>query len=138
MCFGGGGGGGSSGRITMPNTSAYDGMLQAQMSAMQSQMNGAAQQKQAELQLAQQQQQNALRQLSEYRTQRAEEAASVEAEARRMMNLVGPPPPEESAKAPVIGSNRSSQPSRQSGKRGLRIGRQTARSSGAGAGLNIV
>ena len=134
MCFGGGG---SSGTITMPATGAYDGVLNAQMQALQSQMNGAVQQGQAELQLEQQKQQNALRQLSEYRTQRAEEVASVEAEARRMMNLVGPPPPEESAKAPVIGSNRSSQPSRKSGKRGLRIGYQTAKSAGAGTGLNI-
>ena len=63
MCFGGGGG--SSGTITMPNTGAYDGMLQAQMSAMQSQMNGAAQQKQAQLQLAQQKQQTALRRLEQ-------------------------------------------------------------------------
>ena len=38
MCFGGGGG--SSGKITMPSTGAYDGMLRAQMEAMQSQMNG--------------------------------------------------------------------------------------------------
>ncbi len=136
MCFGGGGG--SSGKITMPSTGAYDGMLRAQMDAMQSQMNGAAQQSQAQLQLAQQKQQTALRQLSEYRTERAEEAASVEAEARRMMNLVGPPPPEESAKAPVIGRDRSTDSTRKSGKRGLRISRQSADSLGVGAGLNIV
>ena len=137
MCVGGGGGGGSSGRITMPNTSAYDGMLQAQMAAMQSQMQGAAQQKQAQLQLAQQRQQSALQQLADYRTEKAEEAASVEAEAKRLMNLVGPPPPEESAKAPVIGKDRSAQPSRTSGKRGLRIGLKTAKSTGVGTGLNI-
>ena len=134
MCFGGGGGGG--GTITMPDTGAYDRMLDRQIAAMQSEMNGAAQLKQAELQTAQQAQQAALSKLSDYRTEKADEFASVEAEARRLMNIVGAPPPEKSAKAPVTGDTRRSS-TRKTGKRGLRISRSSANSSGYGTGLNI-
>ena len=133
MCFGGGGGGGT---ITMPDTGAYDRMLDRQIAAMESERDGVVQLKQAELQTAQQAQQQALTQLNDYRTEKAEEFASVEAEARRLMNIVGTPPPEKSAKAPVVGDTRRSS-ARQKGKRGLLIGRSTASSSGAGTGLNI-
>ena len=133
MCFGGGGGAGT---ITMPDTGAYDRMLDRQIAAMESQRDGQVKVMQAELQTAQQAQQNALTKLNDYRTQKAEDVASVEAEARRLMNIVGPPPPEESAKAPVVGDTRRSS-ARTKGKRGLRIGRTTAKASAAGSGLNI-
>ena len=132
MCFGGGGGG----TITMPDTGAYDQMLNRQIAAMESERDGVVQLKQAELQTAQQAQQAAVTQLNDYRTEQAEEFASVEAQARRLMNIVGAPPPEKSAKAPVIGDTRLSS-SRKRGKQGLRIGRSTASSSGVGTGLNI-
>ena len=133
MCLGGGGGGGT---IMMPDTGAYDRMLDRQIAAMQSGVDGAVQLKQAELQTAQQAQQAALTRLTDYRTEKADEFASVEAEARRLMNIVGPPPPEKSAKAPTVGDNRRSS-TRKTGKRGLRIGRGSANSSGYGTGLNI-
>ena len=133
MCFGGGGGGGT---ITMPDTGAYDRMLDRQIAAMESERDGVVQLKQAELQTAQQAQQAALTKLNDYRTDKAEDFASVEAEARRLMNIVGAPPPEKSAKAPVVGDTRRSS-AKTKGKRGLRIGRAIAKSSGSGSGLNI-
>lgn len=135
MCFGGGGSGGT---ITMPNTGAYDGMLNAQMAAMRSQFDGQAQQSQAQLDAALRNQTNVLRQLSEARTQRAEEAASVEAEARRLANIVGPPPPEDTAKAPVVGRDRSGYSGGKKGKQRLRIAlSSSAPAAGVGTGLNI-
>ena len=75
--------------------------------------------------------------LAELRTEQADNVASVEAEARRMANIIGPPPPEESAKAPVVGAARKKS-NRLRGKRGLRIGRSVAGTSGEAVGLNIV
>lgn len=135
MCFGGGGSGGT---ITMPNTGAYDSMLNAQMAVMQSQFGGRAQQSQALLDAALRNQTSVLRQLTEARTQRAEEAASVEAEARRLANIVGPPPPEDTAKAPVVGRDRTGSSGGKKGKQRLRIGMgSSAPAAGAGTGLNI-
>jgi len=132
MCSGGGGGGGT---ITMPDTDAYDRQLDRQLQAMQSQYDGKMQLAQGRLNSTLREQAKVLGELEDYRTQRAEEVASVEAEARRMANIVGPPPPEESAKAPVVGRDRFSGSGRK-GKRALRIGR-AANSSSQGTGLNI-
>jgi len=49
--------------------------------------------------------------------------------------LIGTPPPEKNAEAPVVGRNRGTLTSK--GKGALRIERTTATSSGQGAGLNI-
>ena len=134
MCFGGGGGGGT---ITMPDTGAYDAMLDRQIRAMESAQNGAVKQKQAELDAALRAQTNAMRDLKDARIERANEVASVEAEARRLSNIIGTPEPEPTAQAPVIGRNRDANPNARRGKRGLRIARATATSSGVGTGLNI-
>ncbi len=133
MCMGGGGGGG--GTITMPDTSAYDRMFDMQLMSMQSQYDGQMQQSQARLNSTLRDQQSALTDLASYRTERAEDVASVEADARRLSNLVGPPPPEESAKAPVIGTDRQSDSSTK-GKRRLRIVR-ASQANGPGTGFNI-
>lgn len=132
MCSGGGGGGGT---ITMPDTDAYDRQLDRQLQAMQSQYDGQMQLAQGRLNSALREQAKVLGELEDYRTQRAEEVASVEAEARRMANIVGPPPPEESAKAPVVGRDRFSG-SGLKGKRALRIAR-SGQAYKSGAGLNI-
>lgn len=134
MCFGGGGGGGT---ITMPDTGAYDAMYDRQLQMMQMAQSSELTGFQAELAQAQTAQQDLLGELADLRTERAESAASVEAEARRMSNIIGPPPPEESAKAPVIGSSRGQGTQRKGGKSSLRIGRKVATSAGAGTGLNI-
>lgn len=137
MCMGGGGGGGG-GTITMPDTGAYDRMFDRQLQMMQMSQSSALTTQQSKLDQALSTQQALLTDLRDLRTERAEEAASVEAEARRMANIIGPPPPEEAAKAPVVGAARSKGTQRKGGKRGLRIGRATATSYGDGAGLNIV
>ena len=134
MCFGGGGGGGT---ITMPDTGAYDRMYDQQVKAMEMAQSTEMTAYQSQLQAAQREQGKALRELSDYRTEQAETAASVEAEARRMANIVGPPPPEETAKAPVVGRDRSGQSGAKTGKRRLRIGRSSYSTSGVGTGLNI-
>lgn len=132
MCMGGGGGGGT---ITMPDTSAYDRQLDRQIAAMQSEYDGKAQAAQGRLNAALRDQTSVLKELEDYRTEKAKEVASVEADARRLANIVGPPPPEESAKAPVVGRDRFSG-STSKGKKRLRIAR-SSQAYKAGAGLNI-
>lgn len=135
MCSGGGGGGGV---ITMPDTGAYDRMYDRQVQMMQMAQSTELTGYQSRLDSAVMAQQDLIADLRDLREERAEDVASVEAEARRMSNIIGAPPPEESAKAPVIGNARyGGNPKRQSGKRGLRIVRPTATSSGKAVGLNI-
>ena len=135
MCSGGGGGGGV---ITMPDTGAYDRMYDQQVQMMQMAQSAELTGYQSRLDSAVMAQQNLITDLRDLREERAEDVASVEAEARRMSNIIGAPPPEESAKAPVIGNARyGGKPKRQSGKRGLRIVRPTTTSSGKAVGLNI-
>jgi hypothetical protein len=134
-----GGGGGGGGVITMPDTGAYDRMYDRQLQMMQATQSSELEGLQAQLLDTQRQQESLLTDLRDARTERAESVASVEAEARRMSNIIGPPPPEESAKAPVVGAARDKpKTQRASGKRGLRIGRAVASSSGDAVGLNIV
>jgi len=136
MCMGGGSSKGST--ITMPDTGAYDRQFDRRLEMMKMAQSSELTGLQSQLLDAQSAQEDLLRQLSDLKTERAESAASVEAEARRMSNIIGPPPPEVSAKAPVVGKARTKEPRRKAGKRGLRIGRQVATSAGAGAGLNII
>ena len=135
MCSGGGGGGGV---ITMPDTGAYDRMADRQFEMMRMRQSSELTGYQSQLDAAVQQQQDLLISLRDLREERAEDVASVEAEARRMSNIIGAPPPAEAAKAPVIGKDRyKGKSSSQSGKRGLRIVRPTVTSSGKAVGLNI-
>lgn len=126
-------GGGSPAVITMPDTGAYDRQLQMQLDAMRATQNGAAQLKQAELNQALTSQQQVLTDLRDLQTRRANETS---ANAQRIAALIGTPPPEKTAQAPVIGSDRATA-SRPTGKRGLRIDRAVAATQAAGTGLNI-
>lgn len=137
MCMGGGGGGG--GVITMPDTGAYDRMYDRQLQMMQMSQNSELDTYQAELNAAVMNQQDLLTDLRDLRRENAESAASVEAEAKRMSNIIGTPPPEMSAKAPVIGSARKKPKTQaKSGKRGLRIARATpSANETVGYNLNI-
>lgn len=130
MCFGGGG---SPATITMPDTGAYDRMAQMQFDAIRQTQDGAARLKQAELNQVVADQQGVLEQLRAVVTSRANDTA---ANAARMAALIGAPPPEKTAKAPVVGSDRAEQ-TRPAGKRGLRIDRPAASTAGSGSGLNI-
>lgn len=126
-------GGGSPATITMPDTSAYDRMANAQIELMRQQQQGAMGVKQAELNQALQGQQAALTQLRDFQVQRANDT---QANAARLAALIGAPPPEKTAQAPVVGSDRKGK-GRAEGKRGLRIDRAKSTSQGTGTGLNI-
>jgi hypothetical protein len=130
MCMGGGGGGGAT--ITMPDTSAYDRQFNLQKAAIEQQMNSGAQLMQSQLQQSLRSKQEVLQQSADARRVLAE---NTNANAMRMAQLIGTPPPEKSAEAPVVGRNRGTATSK--GKGALRIERTTASSTGQGAGLNI-
>ena len=125
MCFGGGGGG----TIQMPNTGAYDAMANAQISAMQSAMSSSVQQTQNALNMALSEQQMAAQELRDVQMQRAENTA---AQAKRLADLIGTPPPEETAKAP-----RTNEKQERTNKAKLRISRPKATKKAKGTGLNI-
>jgi hypothetical protein len=130
MCFGGG----QAATITMPDTRAYDRMADMQISAMRQQQDGEAKLKQIELERALRSQEVALTELRDFNVQRANDTA---ANAARLAALIGTPPPEKSAKAPVVGSSRS-EVAKPKGRSALRIDRPAPTSQAAGAGLNIV
>lgn len=130
MCMGGGGGGGV---IHMPDTGAYDRMAQSQMAAMQSVQDNQIKIKQNELNSVLSRQQEQLTALRDLQTQRASDTA---AQASRLAALIGTPPPEENASAPVTAADQGRKTFK--GKSALRINRPVATSSGQGAGLNII
>ena len=128
--------GGKAATITMPNTGSYDRMAQMQMDAMRQQQEGVAMLKQMELNQALRGQEQSLMEYRDFKTERANDTA---ANAQRMAALIGTPPPEKTAKAPVVGTDRENMV-KAKGKKGLRIDRvdrSAATSEGAGTGLNI-
>ena len=130
MCSGGGG---SPAVINMPDTRGYDRMADLQIQAIRDQSNSVANIKQQELNAALQGQQQVMQELRDYRVQRANDTA---ANAARMAALIGTPPPEKTAAAPVVGSERAGMV-RAQGKRNLRIDRPNPTSQATGTGLNI-
>ena len=125
MCFGGGGGG----TIQMPDTGAYDAMANAQIGAMQSAMSMGIQQTQNTLNQALSHQQTVAAELRDVQIQRAENTA---AQAKRLADLIGTPPPEETAKAP-----RTNEKQDRTNKSKLRISRPKATKKAKAVGLNI-
>jgi len=128
MCMGGG----SAGTITKPDYNAYDKQFQLQKAAIDSQMNNDTRLMQGELQAALRDQQAERQTILDDRMLAVENANE---EARRLMTLIGTPPPEATAQAPDIGARERGINTRK-GKSSLRIGR-SATSSAQGAGLNI-
>jgi hypothetical protein len=118
--------------ITTPDTGAYDRLLDRQIAVM----NAGHQQDmllgQERLNQAVRAQQAALTAANAAAQQRA---ADTSANAARIAALIGTPPPEPTAKAPVLASDRQGR-ARAQGKQMLRIERGGA-APGAGAGLNI-
>jgi hypothetical protein len=131
-----GGGGGSRGTIMMPDTSAYDRQFEMQKAAIDSQMNNTAMLMQNQLQGALQDQNLLRQQIAEAKVTQADNQKALEEEAKRMSVLVGAPPPEPTAQAPIVGTRERNVNTRK-GKSALRIGRKVANSSGQGTGLNI-
>lgn len=125
-------GGGSRATITMPNTAAYDQQFALQKAAIESAMSGQNNLLQQQLTASLRGNEKVAQQASDMKRQIAENTS---AQAMRMAQLVGTPPPERTAQAPVVGRNRGTVTSK--GKGALRIERTTASSSGQGAGLNI-
>lgn len=119
--------------ITVPDYDRYDRMLDRQIELTQSVQNTKTLAKQESLNFAIAQQQGALANLLSVQEARANATA---ADAQRMAALIGTPPPEPTAKAPVIGDSRKGM-SQAEGKRTLRIDRRSRSSSASGAGLNI-
>jgi hypothetical protein len=133
------GGGGSPATITMPDYSAFNQQFELQKSAIDQGMNSGAQQLQQQLVASSKEQQKLLQQELELKKANAEDAgkaqSKVDAQAMRMAALIGPPPPEKSATAPVVASERGMQTKK--GKSALRIGLDSTGRMGQGAGLNI-
>lgn len=126
MCFGGG----SRATITKPDYNAYDKQFELQKEAIQSSMNNDLRLMQQELQTSLSDKADIQRQLNE---QIKIQAENTNAQAMRLAQVIGPPPPEKSAQAPIIGSKR-----KKLGKERLRIRRRsTPTSAASGAGLNI-
>lgn len=125
--------GGKAATITMPDTGAYDRMANMQIDLMRQQQQGAASLKQSELNQAIKAQEGVLTELRDFNVQRANDTA---ANAARLAALIGTPPPEKSAKAPVVGSNRAGM-AKSKGKAALRIDRPATNSQASGTGLNI-
>ena len=127
MCFGGGG---SRATITKPDYNAYDKQFELQKEAIANSMDSDLRLKQQELQTALGDKADVQRQLNE---QIRIQAENTNAQAMRLAQVIGPPPPEKTATAPVIGSKR-----KKLGKERLRIRRSTSpTTSASGAGLNI-
>lgn len=134
MCMGGG----NRGTIMMPDTGAYEQQFDLQRRAIEQQMNNSTQLMQGELQNSLRQKQELMTQIKDIKKTQADSAAALDEQAMRLSTLIGPPPPEQSAKAPLVGGGRSNaSASQKKGKASLRIGRTTTNSYGQGAGLNI-
>lgn len=128
MCFGG-----APATINMPNTGMYDLLAQQQIDAISANQGGTAQLKQLELNQSLRTQGAVATQLRDARIAAANDTS---ASAARLAALIGAPPPEKTAQAPVLASDRAGQ-SRPSGKRGMRIDRPAPAAASPGAGLNI-
>lgn len=130
MCSGGGG---SPATIVVPNYNAYNSQFDLQKSAIEQAMSSGIQQKQLELNSSLQSKGEAQARLVEQAKLQAE---NTNAQAMRLASLIGPPPPEKTAEAPLVGAS-ARRLKTTKGKGALRIERSTATSTGQGAGLNI-
>jgi hypothetical protein len=104
-------------------------MADAQLQTMQMAQSPAVLIAQQGVQAAAVQQQQVLAGLA---TRKTAEANDTSAAASRLAALIGTPPPDKTAKAPVLGSNRQGM-SRPKGRKGLRVDLQPT----ANSGLNI-
>lgn len=122
MCMGGGGGGGT---IRVPNYQAYNSMADQQIAAIKAAQDRSTTALQGQLNQSTLKTQGILSELNDLQTRMAN---NTEEQARRLTMLMGAPPPEKSATAPVMGRSRELPTTR--GKSSLRIDR-------AAPGLNI-
>jgi hypothetical protein len=131
MCAGGGG---SRATIYAPDTRAYDAMANQQLAMMQQAQKSDVLAKQGQLDALVRDRIELQAQEQAVATARANNTT---AQAARLAALVGAPPPEKPAAAPVIGSDRAGE-KRPTGKQALRIDRAAKTvAAGPGSGLNI-
>lgn len=131
MCTGGGG---SRATIYAPDTRAYDTMANKQLAMMQQAQSSNVLAKQSQLDALVR---NRMELQAQEQTVATARANNTTAQAARLAALVGAPPPEKSAAAPVIGSDRTGE-KRPTGKQALRIDRAAGTvADGPGSGLNI-
>ena len=126
-------GGGSAATIEIPDTSAYDSQAELQIAAMQATQNSDAMIKQGELSTALAAQQQLLSDTKDFKI---EQAKDVRANAARMANLIGAPPPDKTAQAPVVGRDRDSSKGKPKGRNSLKVRKNKSTSQGKGTGLN--
>lgn len=133
MCSGGGGG--SQAVIKMPDTSAYNRQADMQLELMRQQQQGDLMVKQLELSQALDRKKEVLTEVRDWKVERANDTA---ANAARMAALLGPPPPDDTAKAPVVGTDRETRVKSKK-RRSLRIDRadRSNPAQASGSGLNI-
>ncbi len=124
------GGSAPSSTIIQPDYGAYDRMADAQLQTMQMVQSPLVLAAQQGVQAATLKQQQALTDLA---ARRAAEANDTSAAAARLAALIGTPPPDKTAKAPVIASNRQGK-SRPAGRKGLRVDLQPSTTSGLNIG----
>jgi hypothetical protein len=131
MCAGGGG---SRATIYARDTRAYDAMANQQLALMQQVQRSDVLAKQGQLDALVRDRIELQAQEQAVATARANNTT---AQAARLAALVGAPPPEKPAAAPVIGSGRTGE-KRPTGKQALRIDRAAGTvAAGPGSGLNI-
>jgi len=131
MCAGGGG---SRATIYAPDTRAYDALASQQLALMQQTQSSDVLTKQSQLDALVRERTALQTQGQAVATARANNTTAQEA---RLAALVGAPPPEKPAAAPVIGSDRTGE-KRPTGRQALRIDRAAGTTAAApGAGLNI-
>jgi len=124
------GGGAPRATIVQPDYGTYNRMADMQLQTMQMAQSPAVLAAQQGVQAAALQQQQVLTDLAARRTA---EANDTSAAATRLAALIGTPPPDKTAKAPVLASNRAGM-SRPEGRKGLRIDLQPAATSGLNIG----
>jgi hypothetical protein len=128
-------GGGSPATITQPDYEAYDRQFEMQQTAinrMTAKKEGSIQRMQMKLNQSVAAKQETLSALLEQKKTLAENTS---AQAMRMAALIGTPPPEKSASAPVVGGLRGVETKK--GKSALRIGLDSSSRMSQGTGLNI-
>jgi len=100
---------------------------------MQATQNSDAMIKQGELSTALAAQQQLLSDTKDFKI---EQAKDVRANAARMANLIGAPPPDKTAQAPVVGRDRDSSKGKPKGRNSLKVRKNKSTSQGKGTGLN--
>lgn len=125
------GGGAPRSTIVQPDYSAYNRLADAQMQTMQMAQSPAVLSAQQGLQAATLQQQQTLTDLAARKTAAANDTSAA---ATRLAALIGAPPPDKTARAPVLASNREGM-TRPKGRKSLRVDLQpTANTSGLNIG----